>query len=166
MTNDILTQDELKSRLHYNPETGLFTWIKTKRADFAGVNAGCLNIFGYVFIKINRVVYKAHRLAFLYITGEWPNQRVDHINAIKSDNRWCNLREATNAQNMQNTDKQSNNTSGFKGVDFDKKRKKWRARCKYCGKRYNLGLYDSAYLASQAYENFAKIHYGEFYRKS
>jgi len=137
----MLTQEILKSLLQYDPISGLFT-NKTTRSykALAGKESGyiCSN-HGYVIIKIKNKAYKAHRLAFLYMTGNFPLEFVDHINGIRSDNRWINLREATNQQNIRNTRVRKNTKSGFKGVLWDYRWKKWVAYCQANGKRHFLG---------------------------
>jgi hypothetical protein len=96
MAASILTQDYIKSLLHYNPETGLFTRLKN------GAPAGSNHKSGYVRIKItSKHSYLAHRMAWIYMTGEMP-KIIDHINGNGLDNRFCNLRNVTNAENLQN----------------------------------------------------------------
>ena len=114
----MLTQERLKELLHYDPETGLFTRLKSLGKSKVGNIAGCLNPEGYIQIKINYVLYRAHRLAFLYMTGKLPYDDVDHINGIRHDNKWSNLRECDNSQNMHNRKKahKNNKSSGLLGV--------------------------------------------------
>jgi hypothetical protein len=102
----MLTQEELWALLDYNPETGVFTWKFTfcSRA-VKGTVAGTTNGGGYQQIRIHGKIYASHRLAFLWMTGSFPEEYVDHINHDKQDNRWCNLRKATAQQNMQNRKK-------------------------------------------------------------
>ncbi len=160
-----LTQEKLKELLNYNTKTGIFTW-KVSRKNWVKVNqvAGCKNNTGYIQIYVCCKPYKAHRLAWLYMTGRWPKTGIDHINCIKNDNRWKNLREATKSQNMQNSKKQLNCTSGYKGVDFYKNYNKWRARIKINGKETLLGYYDDIKEAKKAYNDTAKKHFKEFYK--
>lgn len=130
MAGSIITQDELKELLHYDPDTGIFTRIKCdKRKDRIGEVAGGVHRFGYWIIKLNLKEYKAHRLAWLYMTGRWPLNQIDHINRIRTDNRFSNLRECSNSENCKNMSKNKKNTSGYKGVSFDSRKKKWKARC-------------------------------------
>lgn len=166
MTNHILTQDELKSQLSYDTKTGIFTRLiaKSNRTKI-GNQAGTENVKGYTVISFNNKIYLAHRLAWLYINGQWPKNQIDHINMNRSDNRWCNLRECNNQENMQNTSIKSTNSSGYKGVTFDKYRNKWCAMGRLLGKTKFLGRFDSVEQASEAYKNFAKEHHGEFYRE-
>jgi len=125
-----LTQEYLKSILHYNQETGDFTWlikpsVAVKKGSIAGALA--LNHIGkkYRRIKINYKSYRAHRLAFFYMTGEWPKDQVDHEDGNGMHNWWNNLRLATQEKNQRNRKLQENNKSGVCGVFFDKETNKW-----------------------------------------
>jgi len=123
-----LTAQELRNILSYDSATGLFTWLVSRGRAVAGDQAGSPNSRGYIHIKIFKVLYKAHRLAWLYMYGTWPLHDIDHINRIKTDNRICNLRLATRSMNTQNTPNRSSNTSGQKGVCWLKRNKKWVAK--------------------------------------
>lgn len=160
----MITQDELKEMLHYDPLTGLFTWLVAMgpRARPGG-RAGGLNGDDYIQIIIRKVRYKAHRLAWLYAYGSFPPDYTDHINGIKTDNRLCNLRPATTSQNNRNVGVRSSNSSGFKGVSWHKRHEKWQSRCRANGKQNNLGRFATAEAASAAYQAFAAKHHGEFY---
>jgi len=138
-----LTQKELKELLHYNPKTGIFTW-KTTRGRFAtvGVKAGS-KIHRYIRIKIKYISYRAHRLAFLYMKGYIPEYGVDHKDRIRHHNWWNNLRETTQQCNIRNTGNYKTNTSGVKGVSWDKNSKKWYASIMINQKTKNLGYYNN-----------------------
>src|ERR1043165_9891835 len=134
--NTNITSSELKARLDYDPNTGIFRWIakpatsqanKNWNTKFAGKVAGTL-ITGYISISIDKRHFLAHRLAYLYMTGEWPNEIVDHRNQIRSDNRRCYIRPATFADNVHNQGLTSRNTSGFKGVSWHEGCGKWLAQ--------------------------------------
>ena len=128
MTKQILTQAELKEQLQYNPETGLFVWAITKsRITKIGSVAGRLKPTGYIHITIRDKTYLAHRLAFLYMEGYFPPKDVDHINHIRHDNRFINLRKVTKKENQRNQSKFANNKSGITGVCWHKRHKKWTA---------------------------------------
>jgi hypothetical protein len=140
----MITQIELKQVLDYDPITGLFTWkIANSRRVKVGAVAGCLKVHGYISIDINNKRYYAHRLAFLYMTGKFPENKIDHINIIRNDNRWENLREANNNQNAHNSSRPSHNTSGFKGVSKNKATGRYEAHIKINNKKKFLGLYDT-----------------------
>ena len=160
----MLTQAELKEYLYFNPESGIFTHIKTRSgAVKTGSIAGYSNPKGYVTIEIKGSAYQAHRLAWLYTYGAMPNLHIDHINQIKSDNRIINLREATNAENKRNVGIKSTNKTGFKGVSFHKMSGKYQSHACFNGKGYYLGLYLTPEEASNAYQDFTLMHYGEFH---
>ncbi len=96
------------------------------------------------------------------MTGEWPKDQVDHINQVKDDNRWCNIRECNSSQNKGNELLRADNTSGYKGVVWDKDRNKWRAQISINNKQTNLGRFDCKYEAARAYNEAAIEHFGEF----
>jgi HNH endonuclease/AP2 domain len=147
-----LTQEYLKEILHYEPETGLWFWFR----DNSGKLAGQIHN-GYVLITIDGVKYLAHRLAFLYMTGKWPENDVDHKDNIRNNNEWSNLRDCTHSQNMHNKPISKRNSSGAKGVSYSKVTKKYRATIA-------LGTFNTLEEARVAYENAAKKLHGEFYR--
>lgn len=156
----MLTQAELKHRVHYDPLTGIFTWISARgrRVDQIGKEAGNLSPHGYIRITVNRTSYFAHRLAWLYMTGEHPTNYVDHINMDKTDNRWSNLRAATKSENGANS--KARGASGLKGAYWSKQINRWYSRI---GKRY-LGTYDTPEQAHAAYVAAAKNEFGGFAR--
>lgn len=104
----------------------------------------------------------AHRAAFAIQTGRWPDRLIDHRNGNKADNRWDNLREATDSQNQANTGPQKNNSVGLKGVTFDKQTGRWRASIMIQGTRRCLGRHDTKEQAKTAYDAAAKNHFKEF----
>lgn len=161
-----LTAERLRELLHYNPETGVFTWLEARRCGRTGKNAGTLKPNGYVEIEIEQRSYKAHRLAFLYMTGEWPDADVDHKNRRRADNRWTELRPASRAENLANSGPRRNNTSGFKGVSKRADTGRWRAQFRVGGKSVALGSFDTPEEAHQAYMAAAREHFGEFARPS
>jgi hypothetical protein len=162
MADAILTQERLKELLHYNPETGIFKWIvdsRNKRVK-AGMVAGCLDGEGYLIVTIEKKPYKAHRLAFLYMLGEFPKEIVDHINGVKSCNAFSNLRECNVYQNSQNQkNKQANNLTGKLGVTKIKSTGRFQARIQVNGSRINLGHYETVETAYKVYIDFKrKMH--------
>mgnify|MGYP000865143873 FL=1 len=137
-----LTAEYLRSILHYDPETGIFTWkVRAANQVKAGNIAGCQNGHGYLQIKVQSRIHKAHRLAWLHFHGVWPEDQLDHINRNRSDNRIENLREATCKQNLQNAGKYSHNTSGHPGVYWHKQSSKWVAQIMHNQKQINLGYF-------------------------
>jgi len=147
----MLTQSRLKEVLSYDPETGKFV-RKVSRSNSVKVGsvAGTLSPLGYTQIRVDGKRYLAHRLAWLYTHGYFPENQIDHLNGIRNDNRIKNLREVSNACNLQNTKIRSDNTSGFPGVYWHKQRRKWGAYIQIQGKPYHLGLYDTALGAALA----------------
>lgn len=132
----MLTPEQLKSILHYDPETGKFTWLASRGRAPSGAVAGCVNGYGYRVIAIGGKQYREHRLAWLYMTGEWPPEQVDHIHPNRADNRWCNLRKATQTQNNHNARISAASASSAKGVRWVASRCKWLARVMAEGRRY------------------------------
>jgi hypothetical protein len=146
----MITQSSLKEALDYDPNTGMFRWKVSAGSVKAGDVAGTY-MDGYRHIQIDGRIYRAHRLAWLYVRGRWPEDGVDHKNGIRDDNRIDNLREATDVQNKQNTIKpRSHNTSGYLGVSMSKIHRP-RARIRVDGKVHNLGYFDDPAEAHQAY---------------
>jgi hypothetical protein len=157
-----LTQARLKELLRYDPETGVFTWLITRsRRARRGSVAGSLHVSGYIHIIVDGCAYKAHRLAWLYVHGVWPDE-IDHINCIKDDNAFSNLREVSRLQNMKNIRRFTTNKSGFKGVGFHGG--KWRARITCDRKPMFLGHFDTPEMAFAAYCAAARRVHGEFAR--
>lgn len=153
----------LREVLSYDPETGEFFWLVGIKGVCAGDRAGGLSRSrGYWRIQLDGQRHTAHRLAWLYMTGEWPRDQIDHINGIRTDNRFANLREATNAQNGANSSKRENTTSKYKGVD--RRGKRWRAQIRSGGKKYCLGMFDTPEEAYAAYCAAARKFHGEFAR--
>lgn len=154
-----LTVEELKDVLHYDPETGQFTWIKrTAKCVHVGDVAGNVNKFGYCTIGIKAKIYKAHRLAWLYMTGEWPKGLIDHINGDKSDNRFANLRVVDESGNSQNIRKPNiRNKSGYMGVI--KYYNQWRANITINNKTQWLGDFATPEEAHAAYLAAKRKHH-------
>lgn len=159
-----LNYKELTYRLDYNPETGEFRWKNplTNRVK-CGDLAGTFDLYGYKLIGIKGYQYKAHRLAWFYVTGKWPDSEIDHINGIKDDNRLCNLRLSGKNGNRQNVGITLNNTSGEKGVSFTKIFKKWRAYAERDGKRLH-SYHKHWWQAVRAARKYRKELHGEYHR--
>lgn len=158
----LLTHERLKNQLHYDPASGVFTWAAKKQKVKVGSVAGKVRPNGYVEIRVDLISYQAHRLAWLYMTGDWPEADIDHINRNPSDNRFTNLRPATRSQNLCNVVALSSSTTGVKGVDLHKASGKYRARIRAGGRRIELGLFATLDEARDAYATAAKQHHGEF----
>ena len=149
--NNLLTQDDVVHLLNYDASTGVFSWKKKRRGVKTGVALGSDNGFGYLRITVLGKSVYAHRLAWFYVHGVWP-ETIDHINGCKSDNRIVNLKNCSISENNQNTHgPQVNNKSQTLGVSWHKKAKKWQAHiCVYKERKY-LGLFDDVNEAHKAY---------------
>ena len=158
----MITQDELKSILHYDPLTGKFTWIKCK-AHWVdkGKEAGCI-CNGYIRIKINQKKYQAHILAWLYMFGVYPEDIIDHINGIRDDNRICNLLLADASSNNWNSVIRKDNKTGIKGVYFIKHLNKYMAYVAKNKVRVYLGLHKTLEEAEQVVIKARASLHGEF----
>lgn len=158
---DKLTQEYLKECMTYDPDTGIFTWNTRPESHFKdginqpksatckvwnlrweGKDVGAI-MEGYICTSINKKMYRCHRLAFLYMEGYLPENNIDHINRVRNDNRWVNLREVSTQCNLQNCNLSSVNTSGVTGVLWDKSRNKWTARMMIRGKNLYLGRFEN-----------------------
>jgi hypothetical protein len=168
-----ITQEQVRSLLHYDPETGVFTWLRRDDAPFngrfAGKRADTLRHDGYTRIRLTLnggfYGYMAHRLAWLYVHGSFPKQGTDHINRIRNDNRIANLREASQSQNGCNTPKRKTNKSGEKGVVYVGKinqRNPWCAFIQLNKKMKNLGYFPTKEEAAAAYKVASLELHGEF----
>jgi hypothetical protein len=149
-----LTQERLKEVLDYNPETGVFVWkVQNGKRIKAGDIAGNVNKRGYTAIGVDCNLFRAHRLAWFYVYGKWPNDLIDHINGQRSDNRICNLRDVSNQVNLQN---QKRATSGktsteYLGVYKTTNIKPWRAQIDVDKKTRHLGYYKTPEEANETY---------------
>jgi hypothetical protein len=157
----MITHDELTQMLHYDPETGIFTWRISRGSVKAGRVAGTSHNRGYRQIIINKRLYLVHRLAWFYVHGEWPPNDVDHINHVRADNRISNLRLATHSQNQANMHTRRRGV-GLKGVSWDKERRMWLAQLFAMGKRRLAARFKTEEEAHTAYMEAARLHFGEF----
>jgi len=145
----MLNQETLKTILHYDPKTGIFTRLISSRSVNKGETAGSSNGQGYLRVMLLGKRYCVHRLAFLYMIGKMPDQ-VDHINHIRNDNRWGNLKASNNQENQRNCSKQKNNSSGHVGVHWNKQNSKWRAIIGVNYKHIHLGYFSKLSEAIKA----------------
>lgn len=146
----MITQGRLKELLHYDPESGLLT-SKTRRGRLAaGDVLGTINTDGYIQLGVDYKDYLAHRLAFLYMTGKWPADVVDHVNGVRNDNRWVNLRAVPVTTNVQNL-RQATIVSSSGLLGAFKHRKRWRSEIRTTAGRLNLGTFNTAEEAHAAY---------------
>lgn len=174
----MLTQKELKSLLRYDHLTGIFTWLPRTEAHFVGrckrrraplwnscfarKTAGSTDYIRnlkYTKITLHRIKYKAHRLAWLYMTGRFPLDMIDHIDGNGLNNKIENLREVNNAENKRNTRRHSTNKSGFNGVCWNKAMRMWTAQLVHDNVSYHLGQFKTKQEAIEA-RKAANIKYG------
>lgn len=152
--------------LEYDPRTGVFLWKKTrggsaKAGTVAGANSGC----GYRTVRVLRKIYKEHRLVWFYVHGQWPEMDIDHIDGNKHNNAIANLRLATSAQNVANSNVRKDSRSGLKGVQRARGcTSRWVARITENGVRREIGRYDSPEDAYAAYQIAASVHFGNYAR--
>lgn len=161
----MLRSERVRELLDYDPDTGVFVWARDYSSRRKGAVAGHVSATnGAVEIRIDRRPYLAHRLAWLLIYGVWPKLFIDHANGDPSDNRIANLRQATVSQNAANKRRPATNSSGYKGVCWNKSSKKWQAGIKVNGRSFHLGLFATPEDAHEAYLTAAVHHFGEFAR--
>ncbi len=160
-----LTAEWVRECLHYDTDTGVFTWkqrpvhhfpderaAKSWNTCFAGTVAGAKNVVsGYVQIGFRAQKHYAHRLAFLWMMGEWPADQVDHINGTRDDNRWSNLRQVSCAVNLQNIRQSKRKSGGLLGYHLDTRDGRFQAQIRANGKTHSLGRFDTEEEAHAAY---------------
>lgn len=155
-----MNQERLKELVNYCPATGVFTW-KIKIGNMQKRKpAGAFDKYGYQVIRVDRVLYKAHRLAWLYMYGAWPTKNIDHKNRIKSDNRIDNLRDVGQSENTFNAGVRANNTSGVTGVRWAADRNKWEARIRVNYRILYLGRFNGKEDAIAARKNAEQKYFG------
>ena len=161
-----LTGSRLEQLLTYAPETGLFywKWREGTGAQLAGSIAGSIDKDGYRVIKLDQKIYRAHRLAWLWMTGSWPANEIDHADLNKDNNAFANLRDATKSQNMQNMPCRPVSATGVKGVQFDERRGRYYAKITAAGKKTWLGYHRNIEDAARAYASAANELHGKFAR--
>lgn len=159
-----LTVDRLKQVAKYHPTTGVFVRRTYGGGVKPGERMGSVDVNGYVIISIDDKTHKAHRLAWLYMYGEWPSKDIDHRDNCGDHNWIDNLRVATVSENKANSKVYKNNTSGFKGVRYYRWNGKWLARIGAGKKRIHLGYFSTREEAAEAYAIAAEKYHGEFAR--
>lgn len=163
-----MNAEYLRNVLDYDPETGNWLWKWRHDAErkwnlrWANKPAGSKSVIGYWAITINKKAYYGHRLAWLWMTGSWPTDLIDHKNETRDDNRWSNLRAATKSENMNNRGATKINTVGLKGVGWNARLNKYKAQIRVDGRNKHLGMFDTKELAHLAYAKAALEHHGEF----
>lgn len=144
----------LRDLFDYDPETGRLTWRRPRQGVSAGSLAGSVNSHGYRQVRIDRRLYKAHRIIWKIVTGQDPLLEIDHRNRDRTDNRWSNLRVATRSENAINRDRITRSVSSpFRGVSYNRRDRRWQARIQRGGRSRSLGYFTSpeeAHSARQA----------------
>lgn len=139
---DDISQEELKRPFDYNPETGVVTRkVSVSRKCREGDVVGSRDVHGYLDVRISGTLYRLHRLIWRLVTGVTPPEDIDHVNHDKDDNRWINLRLVSPTENLRNSSRYSNNTSGHLGVYWNKPTQKWMAYIWVGGKMKGLGYF-------------------------
>lgn len=160
----MVTQEELKQRYVYDPETGHFFYAtnRTRKRGVGALAGSRSKQHGYVLIGVRGRQYLAHRLAWLWMTGEFPSCDIDHADCDRSNNSWNNLRLATRSENMANSGARKNNSTGFKGVY--RARSRYESRIQIMGQNVYLGRFDTKQEAADAYMKAAQKSFGQFAR--
>jgi HNH endonuclease/AP2 domain len=154
-----LTRARLRELLHYDKDTGEFRWRKR-----VGNELHLGDVAGSVQIRVHERTYRAHQLAWLYMTGHWGRPMIDHRDGNSTNNRWSNLRRATATQNNANTRRSRRNTSGYKGVGLCRRSGRWRAYIVKKGRMIHLGTFATPEAAHAAYVAAARKLFGKFAR--
>ena len=157
----MITQKRLKELLSYNPRTGVMRWTKPRKKVIVGAIVGCLRPDGAINASVDGKIYLLHRLAWLYMTGEWPKQSIDHIDGRRSNNRFSNLRDVSKTVNMQNMRKATaqNKSSGVIGVHRNPRKNGWVAHIRINGKPTHIGCFKTIKMASMAYIEAKRKHH-------
>lgn len=158
----------IRAILHYDPDTGVFTWRWSRGSVRAGAVAGTIDAeTGCINIGVTnegyKGTYKAHRLAWAYMTGAWPTKQIDHKDVNRLNNRWRNLREATPDQNKANSRSYAN-AAHKKGAHYRKSTGRWSAAIRIMNRTVHLGTYDTEDEAHARYCQEATAIRGEFAR--
>lgn len=158
-----ITGSMLEIFLNYCPATGIFTWARSRGPQaIAGEEAGTLNDNGYVVIMINGIRLRAHRIAWVWMKGYWPDEDIDHEHGERGNNRFHKIREVTRSQNLFNAGLRASNKTGHKGVHFCTARQKFVAQIKINKKNVCLGRFSSLAEAVEVRLSAEALHYGQF----
>lgn len=150
----MFTQEQLKSILHYDPETGHWTWLVKRSNIKPGMKAGCNNGDGYTRVRAFGKKYLSSRLAYFYMMGKWPTLQIDHINQIKTDDRWKNLREVTCKENIANRNNRVKKKDNGLPLGVRWKSNRYEAATTVNGKKIHIGRFKCVKEAALAYQKF------------
>ncbi len=161
----MLTAEQARELFCYDPSTGDLTWrVAMGPRAVIGAVAGTSNANGRKYVKTGGKRYLVHRVAYLMVTGVWPSKLLDHEDLNGANNRWDNLRDATPRQNQANRRATRTNKSGFKGVSWSKRSKKYRAQIRVNGTVVHLLYTPDKEEAAVWYKAFSELAHGEFAR--
>jgi hypothetical protein len=157
-------QERIRESLNYSPLTGALIWKKgtLRRVPIGSIAGGINKRDGYRYVRFEGRLYPATHLIFVIMRGDFPTVEIDHINRIRSDDRWANLRPATKSQNCCNKGLRTDNTSGIKGISWVDRLGKWKAEIRFQGHYRYLGIFPSKVAAQDARRSAAKKLHGEF----
>lgn len=155
-----LTQQQLMAEVHYDLESGRFTRLTARGGAKVGDECGYINALGYRYLSVGNREYQAHRLAWLWVHGEWPRQVIDHMNGNRADNRIVNLRDVSRLANQRNCKTHVSNTSGHRGVYWHKPTNNWTAMVFHKTKCISLGYFATKEAAIEARLAAEREHYG------
>lgn len=165
------SRDVLLALFSYETTTGILRWKPTSerwRKRFVGKSAGTITARGYIAVGIKTngktTYYLAHRIIWKMMTGNEPQDQIDHRDGSRLNNRWRNLRAAANGPNLQNAKLRADNKSGVKGVSWDRSHKKWKAVISVDKQAVQLGRFGSVSAAETAIINARQHLHGEFAR--
>ena len=153
----MITQKELKALITYDKDSGNFYRVNTNKLIQVNPDRD-----GHIRFRVKNIKIYAHRLAWIYITGSFPENCIDHIDGNPSNNKFTNLREATNKENSRNSKMFKTNTSGVKGVYWHKGKSRWYAHCRVDNKRHFVGTFKNIIDAEKAVNAFREKHHGAF----
>jgi HNH endonuclease len=156
----LLSVDEVRARIEYNPDTGLFRWLNPNSHQAVSWFKGNKSVRQYRRLWILGRHILAHNVAWALMTGRWPEHEIDHRNRQQGDNRWSNLRSATHAENSRNRSVGKNSSTGVVGVSRFGKR--FRACIRFQGKQLSLGLFSTIEEAAIARRDKAETLYADF----
>jgi HNH endonuclease/AP2 domain len=165
----MLTQEQAKELFSYNPEEGILRWRKwaggcCRKDLIAGYRKQTKGKPTYWVVMLKNKNHKVHQIIWVYMTGKWPDKFIDHEDLDGTNNKWSNLRLASNGQNMMNGSLRSDNTTGVKGISWDQRRGNFRARLVVDGIEKYLGSFDDVEEAAKVRAEAAKKYHGEFAR--
>lgn len=152
-----LDANTLRRLLSYDPQSGEFHRVARNKAVKLGMRAGCRNVLGYWQIRVEGPIYLAHRLAWLYVHGEWPSDQIDHIDGDRCNNRISNLRQCSNKENGQNKKSYKGSTSKYVGVNWSSAHNQWMASITIDGKKNYLGVFESEEKAALEYSKAKRL---------